>query len=383
MVKYVMATAPDWHYGALDADRLYEESSVFRNEIDELEQLDVIIIPGDLFDYKLSANSAHMKAALKFIMDITKIAEKKNAKIRILQGTESHDNDQLALFTIIQDSMNTIDFRFIRTVEKEQIFHDLKFLYIPEEYIESKEEYYAEYFEDEYDFIFGHGLVDKAAFIASVQESETTRPNAPIFKVQELDDITRGAIYFGHIHSALKFGKFRYVGSQTRWSHGEEEPKGFIITTYDTETYEIEERFVENLLARRFDTIKIYEDSPIFKERPHLLVADLQKFADDHIVDYLRLEIYVPDDYPDPTLLGSLLNEAFSRSKKFKLKIVSTNKAKQIEKVRERVDELKKTYAFVFDRTLKPVEKLAEYIKLKYGRNISLDKIKYYLDIED
>lgn len=383
MGKYVIASAPDWHFGAFEAERLYEESSIFRHELESLEKLDIIVIPGDLFDYKLSANSSHMKYALKFIMDIMKIAESKNAKVRLIQGTESHDNDQLALFKIINDFMDTIDFKIIHTVEKEQIFHDLKVLYIPEEYIDNMEEYYKEYFEEEYDFIFGHGLVDKASFIASIQESEGTRPKAPIFKVDELSSITKGAIYFGHIHRSLVYDKFRYVGSQSRWSHGEEEPKGFYLTTYDTETLEMNERFVENILARRYDTIKIFDDSPVFKERPHILVTNLLDFANNHIKDYLRLEIHIPEDYPDPHLLNSLLQETFNKNKKIKLKILNTLKEKSAAKVKERVDELMEKYHFVFNRQTDIPTKVAEFVKLKYGRDIPIEKMRKYLQMED
>lgn len=379
--EVTIATIADIHFGAMNPKRLYDELQLFLEEIENVPKIDLVVVAGDLFNNRLSVNGDHAKYCIKFCADLFKIAMNKSSKVIFLKGTESHDNDQLSMLYSMKN-MTECDFEIIETVTDKEILPNLNVLFIPEEYMENKDEYYKDYFDKKYDFIFGHGLVDKALFIASIQESEFTRPNAPIFSADLLSDITHGSVYFGHVHKGMDYRKFRYVSSFSRWAFGESEAKGFYITTYDTDTKEIvKEKFIENILAPRYDTVKIFDDSSLFKDRPHVLVQNLLKFSEDHTRDNLRIEIHIPGDYEEPNLLVSLLNETFKQSR-VKLKIVNTLKAKVQEKAKEKIHELMTKYKIIFDRKADVPSKLSEYIRLNTGRNIPLDKIKSYLHMD-
>jgi DNA repair exonuclease SbcCD nuclease subunit len=379
---YIGAVLSDPHAGAFDPNQWYDElNKGFLNYIDKLEILDFLVITGDYFHTKISANSEYAKYALKFLTRVLKICAEKNTKFRIIKGTESHDNKQLEMFDGLRGVANC-DFRVIHTVEKEWLFEDMHVLYIPEEYMEDKDEYYKEYFEDTYDYVFGHGLVDKAVFIAATQESETTRSQAPIFKTDELHAICKGPIYFGHIHKPMLVGRFRYVGSYSRWAFGEEEDKGFLMTYYTPESSDYIDEFIVNKNARRFDTVKIEYTSTVFNKTEKEQMEYLLKLASSLVVDYLRLEVNIPEEYPNPMLLTNMLNETFSKYSKVKLKINNNSKLRQKKETEEKVNKLLDMYGFIFDKSIEPDEKIVEYIKIKYQRNIPIERMRMYLHDE-
>lgn len=139
---YVGALIADVHVGALDAHELYFQlNEVFIKTIKELPVLDFIVICGDLIDKKISMNSQHATILLNFISDIKDIIKSKEnpVKLRILKGTESHDNRQLE---VLHSVLQGIDYKIINEVEEEYLFEDFKVLYIPEEYMEDMDEYY-------------------------------------------------------------------------------------------------------------------------------------------------------------------------------------------------------------------------------------------------
>lgn len=377
--SYVGAILSDPHSGAFDAKQWYKElEEGFLTDIKKLSILDFLIITGDYFDTKISANSDHAKYALKFLTELLKVCAGKNTKFRIVKGTESHDNKQLEMFDGLGGVTNC-DFRVIHTVEKEWLFEDMRVLYIPEEYMEDKDEYYKDYFDEEYDYIFGHGLVDKAVFLAASQESESTRSQAPIFKTDQLQAICKGPIYFGHIHKPMKVGRFRYVGSYSRWAFGEEEDKGYLMTYYTPITGDYVDEFIVNENARRFDTVKIEYESTVFDKEESEQIAYLIQLVQTLRVDYLRLEVNIPEDYPNPMLLTNMLNETFSKFNKVKLKINNNSKLRQKKEMEEKVNTLLKKFDFIFDKNKEPEEKLVEYIKIKYDRDIPINKMKMYL----
>jgi DNA repair exonuclease SbcCD nuclease subunit len=377
---YVGAVLSDIHSGAFEAKQWYMElEKGFVADIEKLAILDFLVITGDFFDMKISANSEHAKYALKLLSKLLKICTEKNAKFRIIKGTESHDNKQLEMFEGLEVVTNC-DFRVIHTVESEMLFDDMKVLYIPEEYMENKDEFYKPYFEDgPYDYIFGHGLVDKAVFIAATQESEVTRSQAPIFKTDDLHAICRGPIYFGHIHKPMKIDRFRYIGSYSRWAFGEEEDKGYVMTYYTPETGDYTDEFIPNNRARRFDTVKIEYTSTVFNKTEEEQIKHLLDLASSIIVDYLRLEINIPEEYPNASLLTNMIHEAFAKYSKVKLKINNNSKLRQKKEMEEKVNLLLDRYGFIFDKGLEPEEKISRYIKIKNGRNISVDRMRRYL----
>jgi len=377
---YVGVVISDIHFGVLKPMELYNQlKESFLDYIDNLAILDFIIITGDLFDSKISLNSDHAKVAIQFMKRIIEIAKKKNTKIRIIKGTESHDNKQLDVLDIFYKNEN-VDFKIINTVSDEYLFENIRILYVPEEYIENKDDYYKDYFSQTYDMIFGHGLVNEVVFVASKQESELTMSKAPIFKTEDLLNICKGPIFFGHIHTPQVIKeRFFYVGSFSRWCFGEEEDKGFYLVSYVPEKGKFKAEFIKNKLAKTYNTVRIDETSALFKENVDKIIDNMITFINTFNADYLRFVVSIPEDYENPLLLSNMLNEIFSKFSNVKLVINNTNKLKQKKNVEEKINLLLEKYGFIFDKNIPHEEKISRFLKIKYNKNIPVNKLRDYL----
>ena len=133
------------------------------------------------------------------IKNIIQIAKDRNIKyVRMIKGTDSHDNNQLINFKIFENG--EVDFRIIDTCTTETL-DGVKILYIPEEYMSDQDCFYKEFFDDTYDMIFGHGMFRETSFQAQKQEGAVTLSKAPVFNSTDMLKICSGPIMFGHIHS--------------------------------------------------------------------------------------------------------------------------------------------------------------------------------------
>ena len=378
--SYVGCVISDIHAGAVNAETLYNElNKSFLKYIKSLKILDFIVIAGDLFDNKLSLNSEHTKYIFIFLRKLLDICEEKNTKLRIIKGTEFHDNKQLDILRFLYNS--NVDIRIYETVSDEELFPGFNVLYIPEEYMQDKDEYYKPYFEKSYDMIFGHGLINEVAFTAKMQSSEVTMNKAPIFKSETLLDIARGPIFFGHIHRAQTIkDRIYYTGSFTRWVYGEEQPKGFMLVCYTPDSGKYEVEFVENKLAPLYNTMVVDYNSSFYRTDEHQQVEYILSMVKNMNVDRMRIIFNIPTDYPNPILLTNLINDVFSRHRN--IKIVINNNSKEQQKKREFEEKIKTlltTYDFIFDKSISPEEKISKFIKLKYNKNISIDSMRNYL----
>lgn len=379
-MNYLVST--DQHAGAFDEERWYGEiEEVLLKEIEEDKSIELVLLGGDWFHKKLSANSKAMKLAVKALVKILKICGKRGTKVRMIKGTHSHDNNQLDLFEPLVGS-DLCDFKIFRTVSSEIIPFEnevLRILYLPEEYMPDQEEYYKEVFEGEYDIVLGHGLVDKASFISQVIETETPRPDAPVFKVADLEKICLGPIYFGHIHKRMIVGRFRYVGSHSVWGFGEEEEKGFIKGTINLKTKEFNDRYVNNELRPNYETIEYKTNDEIFKLPVDRIINKLLQQASNinhELGDKIRYKINIPVDFENDIMLTKLLNEVFANIPHVKLMIKNTSKLMNEEQEDNEINEIVERYYMLFDPSLSYEERLQLFIQIKHGANIDLEFIK-------
>lgn len=380
----------DVHVKALPNEQLFMELEQFIAEAIQMEKLDVIFITGDFFHKKVDANT-DVSEALKFMHKLIIIAKEKKSKIRIIKGTHSHDLNQLDMFKGLAE-VTGADIRVIDSVESEILFPDFEVLYVPEEYQDNMYEYYGKYIysrSEPYNMILGHGMVDIASFISQVQESEDTKQQAPIFK---LDDLKRvcpdGPIYFGHIHKPMKDENFRYVGSYSVWAFGEEENKGFIKGKINMDDGSFKDKFIINELRRRFDTITISDTSTLFNnENPHDIVKDIDALIeelmfseDDTSSDYVRIKMNIPITYGDSILLSQLLKNTYARNKNVQVLVSSVLQNSKVEEIKETILELAEKYGYLFSDKLSFSEKIAYHIKKNIGRDISVEKIERIIE---
>jgi DNA repair exonuclease SbcCD nuclease subunit len=363
---YGLAIA-DIHFGKKDDMKLYEElKKHFIPKIEkEKSDIDYIVIAGDLFDRVLRMNEIGSSLCIKFILELVDMAEKYDFKLRILKGTKTHDYNQLNNFKSIEAN-HYPRVRIIQEAEQEEIFPDIFYLYIPEEYMEKPAEYYKEFFELEegvkYDMGFFHGTFDYVGYIPNV-ESERHIKNAPVFEAKKMAELVYGKWIGGHIHERTVYkNKIEYTSSFSRFAFGENKSKGFLEVFYDTETLECTTNFIENTDAPVYLTIDMDEIQGISLEEKMSVISDLKKEYDN-----LRIVAKNVNDQ-DVSAMKSLVANDID----VKLDI----RRKDIE---ETVDE---EYMFIINREYDLPTTVQKYILLDMEANVSLEDIKKALEPE-
>jgi len=249
----------DLHIGRRQNIKKYYENEMLLiiKTIDE-EDIDVIVICGDLYDKRIFVNSEFNEYANLFINNLAIRANKLNKLLIILKGTISHDYNQISSFNYLSSP----NVKIVNTTE-EIFYNNSKFLIIPEEYEHDKNEYYKNtiYNKDKfYDFVFGHGMFTFAGGYAT----ESNKTNHIVFDPSDFENNVYGSVIFGHIHVRMRKKNCQYVGSFSRDSFGEEEPKGVLMIEYDEIKRKIiKETFIENKNAPKLNTFNakdIHED---------------------------------------------------------------------------------------------------------------------------
>ena len=362
----------DLHFGHKDTERMYNELSIVKEYLLHNE-VHILNINGDYFDRKLTASEPAIFYAVNFFSELVDICKEKNIKLRVLQGTRSHDLNQTS--TLFQHYLNDpdLDLRFIQTVEDEHIL-GLDVLYVPEEYPENAEEYYGEFKKKEYSMINGHGTWDFVAFDNQIEHgNQTNTLSAPIFVYSEWKDaVKNGFISFGHIHGRNQYGqKIFYSGSFTRWNYVEPSEKGFITWWYDTDkkTYKVE--FVDNKLAPSFEAISV---KSLFEGQ------DLSKLSLEEVSLALNLAVERYDNVRiDLSGLSEekikILKKSLSENPKVKTE-VRQKKALLKENAEPAIYE---KYSYILKRELPINETIKKFVKEEFEQEITLEKINELL----
>ena len=249
MVKYLVLS--DIHFG----HRVNKTNNIGKNIMFFLEQyrsilegLDVLFIAGDLFDTFLPNYSTNYLLALDYITSIIRYCKANNIKLRILEGTPSHDWKQAkAIGKLIQDLKVDIDCKYIDDLYIEKI-DDKHILYIPDEYKPTGEETYS----DVLKLLKKHNLetVDIGIFHGSFKYQLPIELSSSLVEEDFLKIVT-GYIHIGHIHTHSTFKRIIAQGSFDRLAHGEEEDKGGVIVDLKTNNY----LFLKNNKAMVFKTL--------------------------------------------------------------------------------------------------------------------------------
>lgn len=370
----------DMHWGrSKTPEEFYKEmkSSVI-DVIKEYAVIDAIVITGDYWDRVLSMQHQSATYGILFMRELFHIAMDKNSKIRVVLGTKSHDNDMLEWFTIMARTYSDrLDLEVINTIKEEELFEDMRVLYVPEEYIKSYDDHFSPFFiKDRYDMVFGHGLIDKASFVAATQESEITSPSAPIIKSDDLLMICRGPIFFGHIHTPMVIKKrIYYVGSTSRFSHGEEGDKGFYHVLYSKDNYKA--TFIKNSKAPIYDTLtyKVTKDTK-YEELLSSIDNDIMRYT---IFAQLRIKIAIDDNVePDKSFILTL-QQRYGSSKYFKLVIENSNKIKQQMEKDKAVKKILEEHDYLFDKNMEDHDRISKYISKTKLKELSPERVKQIL----
>ena len=220
-----------------------------------IKDLDVFILAGDVYDRLLSMASLDNIIAMECLTKLCMFCKLHNIKLRILEGTPSHDNKQCkVLYTVLEELNIDIDFKYIENIEIEYMKEfDTYILYIPDEIHHDSKDTLKEVKElmNEMNLLQVDIAIMHGAF----------KYQLPILDLPSMHDeneylsLVKHYISIGHIHNSSIFKRILAQGSFDRLVHNEEEPKGAmcIDINNDRRSYV----FIENKDAMIFKSINI------------------------------------------------------------------------------------------------------------------------------
>lgn len=197
-----------------------------------INDIDILFIAGDVFDRYLPSHSMEYletHTALAFIINWCMV---KNVKLRILEGTPSHDWGQAKLVSKllneVGDIKNKIDYDYISTLKIEEMKDlNLTILYVPDEYKHKAEDTFKEIQDlmkklslEKVDIAIMHGHFEYQLPMVKLPSSHDS---------ELMQSIVKHYINIGHIHTHSVNGRILAQGSFDRLAHGEEEEKGGMV----------------------------------------------------------------------------------------------------------------------------------------------------------
>ena len=370
-MKYNIIATADYHWGAMDADRQLRESQFILDYITS-NKVDLFVICGDYFDHRLLVNSKSAINAIAFMKALINIAEDKKFKIVVMQGTESHDFDQLEAFRSFENEY----FRIFKETTVDETLPGLYCLYAPDENTISNE-YYVKYInmfnEHDLDIMFFHGTFDVNAIGRTLADQV---PNV-LFDYSFFNQKTK-LMVGGHWHNGDSYGNMYYTRSPYRWRFEEDLPKGFIHINYDTNTKKYKLNRVENTDTEKYYTF--YVDTSLYTNinQYSVLLSDVKRMMQD--TEHIRIKISITDEKElNNSCIDNLINE-FQSSKQ--VKVVTDNKlAKQVrQKHIEENNEYADKFKYIFDNNNSLSTIYKKFIFDTKGVDIPLEEIESILN---
>lgn len=207
----------------------------FLTDYDEqLKGLEVLFIAGDTFDSCLSTYQEDYLLAMELLTYIINWCSEHNCKLRILEGTPSHDWKQVkVVYEILDklklsDTVNELDFKYIDKLSIETL-NNKTILYIPDEWNDEAKKTYDDVvkllkpYNGKVDTIIMHGQ-----FEYQIPLGLRSSHDEALY-----EELCNGYIHPGHIHTSSTHGKILAQGSFDRLAHSEEEPKGAYLVDGD------------------------------------------------------------------------------------------------------------------------------------------------------
>lgn len=361
----------DLHIGSLkNIPYVYNTiTNIFDKELLQ-NRTDAVIFLGDYFHQLFKCNSEYTRLAINILSYLMLICKRKNIKVRMLYGTESHDADQYGLFDYFV-KCDDFDFKVIDKASTENLFYNCKVLYLPEEYVYDKNSYYDSLLSGRYDYIFGHGIIKEGMpMVRDISVSKDQR-TVPVFKAGELARISKICV-FGHYHVFTDMGnEVYYLGSLFRDSFGEEAPKGYGIIENDKFS------FVENGDAYIYKTYIYTKTSPIFQDEGAFTREILK----------LKMKHKGIFSGETPGKLRLVFDLPSSVDSGFKEKIKNlVLKEKCITAVfkddfsnNSSNGSMEEKYSYILDDSVEVEDKIHNFINEHYNYDMPIDNIKNYI----
>lgn len=256
-------TLSDIHFGhgTNPTEEIVRNIDVFFDDYTSKSQfcdLDIIFIAGDMFDRLLDSSSDDVHAVMLWLGRLSGFCLRHDIKLRILEGTPSHDWKQSKIACTLQEILsNSVDFKYIEDIHIES-FKDSQsrifyVLYIPDEITGSAKETLRRVKTlmestgiEKVDIAIMHGMFHYQLpdGIGNVQKHDE----------DEYLSLVKHFINIGHIHTHSVYDRIIAQGSFDRLAHGEEEAKGAVlcrISKVNGNSF----YFIENKRAKIYRTI--------------------------------------------------------------------------------------------------------------------------------
>ena len=305
--------------------------------------------------------------AITFFKELIDIVKEKHLIFRVVQGTRSHDLNQLQIFKPYEQDLD-IDFKIIENVTEENIL-GMNVLFVPEEYPENSDEYYAPFKQKYYNIMFVHGTFDFVAQPGQIELSKKSVHTAPVFIWKEWKEALRdGFVSAGHIHGRNVYGrKIYYSGSFSRWNYGERSDKGFTYFEYDLENNNYTVEFIDNTMAPKYEVFSVKE-----------LEIDLDNTDTDTIKTLLNEQITEGNNLRiDLSGLSKdkieVLKKAYSGNPNVKIE-VRDEKKQVIRESAESMEKYKK-YHYITKRQLPLNKTIQRFCKEELNKDLAVDAI--------
>ena len=373
-MKYKIVAVGDIHWGALDAEKQLKELSILPEYLRD-NDIDLLVICGDYYDHKLLLNSQASLLSIEFMTKLKDLSIEKDFKIRIFDGTHSHDYDQLEVFRPFEDGDR---FRIFRCTTQEEVLPELQVLYVPDETIDN-DEWYRTYGKIIYDkkntIMFFHGNFDN--MLGDLVTSNDSTKNV-VFEYSVLSRIF-SVMIGGHWHDADYIGNMYYTRSMNRWKFGEDRPKGFIVCDYDTESRKYGITRIENPYTDEYKTYLI--DTSLFTT-----VEDYNKMIQQITADldkptlHAKIKIAVTNDSESNKTFIDHIRNRFSMNRRVKISIENKYTKKLKKEKSKKFSDTKDKYAFLFNANIDLIEKFIEFIKITKGVELDAIDLREILD---
>ena len=243
-------TTPEILAGLYDA---FNKNQLFEN-------IDVLIIAGDLFDRLLEVNNEHLTSIIVWMSYVIQQCERKDITLLVLAGTKSHDRDQNELWVSTARAMrSSCKLHYANTLSIEYFKDwDMNVLFVPDNLNPDSSVTWAELEElmeakglKKVDFAVMHGQFQHQLPEFISEKSPATHKNSNYLNIVE------HYIFVGHIHTHSVYDRILAQGSFDRMAHGEEEPKGFLMAEINLRGNVSDDwfTFIPNPRAKKYITI--------------------------------------------------------------------------------------------------------------------------------
>lgn len=221
-----------------------------------IADLDIVIIAGDLFERQLEYNHPASGRILLFVDRLMDECSKHSCKLRVLEGTPSHDNKQNKIFDdVYATGKYTCDMKYVDTLSVEYMPDwDIRILYVPDKIRTTVQEVWDDTVKLMADL--GITYVDFAVMHGAFRHQLPPMAKE-VYVPEDWLKIVRHWILVGHVHFHSIYERIGAGGSFDRLCHGEEGAKGLLMGTMNFHGDPKKDRiyFIENDRAKKYVTI--------------------------------------------------------------------------------------------------------------------------------